>query len=70
MGMVRRLSANGEYKKALGFAENALPQAQVNNNKSKVENIIGLLEEGKDINHEEEITKNKRLKKTKPVFQV
>ena len=50
MGMVRAMAATGEKKKALSFAEKALPQAPDNVNKQNVENIIKILKEGKDIN--------------------
>jgi tetratricopeptide (TPR) repeat protein len=50
MGMTRGYSAIGDYKKALGFAQKALPQAPDKNNKDNVERLIKLLQEGKDIN--------------------
>ena len=50
MGMARGYSATGDYKKALGFAQKALPQAPDKNNKDNVERVIKLLQEGKDIN--------------------
>ena len=50
MGMVRAYSAMGDYKKALSFAEKALPQAPDNVNKQNVEKIIAILKEGKDVN--------------------
>jgi len=50
MGMVRGYSAIGNYKKALEFAQKALPQAPDKNNKDNVENMIKKLQEGKDVN--------------------
>ena len=50
MGMVRAHSAMGDYKKALGFAEKALPQAPDPTNKTNVEGMIKKLKEGKDVN--------------------
>jgi len=50
MGMARGYSAVGNYKKALEFAQKALPQAPDKNNKDNVERVIKLLQDGKDIN--------------------
>ena len=50
MGMVRGYSAIGNYKKALEFAQKALPQAPDPGNKANVEKFINTLKEGKDIN--------------------
>jgi hypothetical protein len=50
VGMARGYSAIGDYKKALGFAQKALPKAPDNVNKLSVERMIRTLEEGKDIN--------------------
>jgi hypothetical protein len=50
VGMARGYSAMGDYKKALGFAQKALPKAPDNGNKTNVEKMIKTLEEGKDIN--------------------
>lgn len=50
MGMARGLSAAGNYKDALKYANKALPQAPDANNKASVEQIIKTLKEGKDIN--------------------
>jgi tetratricopeptide (TPR) repeat protein len=50
MGLVRGHSANGDYKSALKFAQQALPLAPDNNNKNNVENMIEKLKEGKDVN--------------------
>jgi len=49
VGMVRAYSGIGNYKKALELAQKALPQSdQVN--KANLENMIKLLQEGKDVN--------------------
>lgn len=50
MGMVRGLSANGDYKSALKFAQQALLLAPNATNKSSVEEMIKKLQEGKDVN--------------------
>ena len=50
MGMTRGYSAMGDYKKALEFAEKALPKAPDANNKSSVSDIITKLKAGKDVN--------------------
>jgi tetratricopeptide (TPR) repeat protein len=50
VGLGRGYSATGNYKKALGYMENALKQAPDDLNKSSVENGIKKLREGKDIN--------------------
>lgn len=50
MGMTRAMAIAGEKKKALSYAEKALPQATDNVNKQLVENVIQKLKEGKDIN--------------------
>ena len=50
MGMARGYSGVADYKKALEYAEKALPQATDNANKQNVEKFIGLLKQGKDIN--------------------
>jgi len=50
MGMVRGYSGIGDYKKALEFAQKALPQAPDKPNKDNVENMIKKLQEGKDVN--------------------
>jgi hypothetical protein len=49
VGMARGYSATGDYKKALGFAQKALPKAD-NLNKPNLERMIKTLQEGKDIN--------------------
>jgi hypothetical protein len=50
VGMARGYSAVGDYKKALGFAKNALQKAPDNGNKMNVEKMVATLQEGKDIN--------------------
>ena len=50
VGMARGYSAVGDYKKALAFAQKALPKAPDNGNKTNVEKMIKTLQEGKDIN--------------------
>jgi Tfp pilus assembly protein PilF len=50
VGMARGYSAVGDYKKALGFAQKALPKAPDNGNKTNVEKMIKDLQENKDIN--------------------
>jgi hypothetical protein len=50
VGMIRGYSALGDYKKALGYAQKALPRAPDKNNKDNVERMIKVLQEGKDIN--------------------
>ncbi|MEO6253260.1 MAG: DUF2911 domain-containing protein [Ferruginibacter sp.] len=50
MGMARGLSANGEYKKALEFANKALPLAPNEANRLAVQAMIDKLMLGKDIN--------------------
>jgi len=50
MGLTRGYSAIGNYKKALEFANKALPLAPDNVNKQNVERIIKMLGEGKDVN--------------------
>jgi len=50
VGMARGYSGMGEYKKALGYAQKALPQAPDKLNKENVERIMKLLQDGKDIN--------------------
>lgn len=50
MGMTRGYSGVGNYKKALEFAQKALPQAPDKLNKDNVEKLIKMLQEGKDIN--------------------
>lgn len=50
VGMVRGYSAIGDYKKALPFAEKALPLAPDKLNKDNVAKMIDTLKAGKDIN--------------------
>lgn len=50
IGMARGLSANGEYAKALDFANKALPLAPNDANKQAVQSMIEKLKAGKDIN--------------------
>lgn len=50
MGMARGYSAIGNYKKALEFAQKAVPQAPDAANKNNLDRIIKLLQDGKDIN--------------------
>jgi len=50
IGMARGLSANGEYAKALEFANKALPLAPNDANKQAVQAMIEKLKAGKDIN--------------------
>jgi tetratricopeptide (TPR) repeat protein len=49
-GMARGLSANGEYSKALEYANKALPLAPNDANKQAVQAMIEKLKAGKDIN--------------------
>lgn len=50
MGMARGLSAKGNYKEALNYAQAALPQVPDPGNKVNVEKMIETLKAGKDIN--------------------
>jgi len=50
VGMARGYSAVGDYKKALAYAQKALPQAPDKGNKDNVEKMIKALQDGKDIN--------------------
>ncbi len=50
IGMTRGLSATGQYKKALGFAEKALALAPDPQNKASIEKMIVELKKGKDAN--------------------
>lgn len=50
IGMARGLSANGEYAKALEFANKALPSAPNDSNKQAVQAMIEKLKAGRDIN--------------------
>ena len=50
VGLARAYSAEGNFKEALRYAKMALEQAPDPNNRSNLETIIGILEEGKDFN--------------------
>ena len=50
IGMARGLSANGDYPKALEFANKALPLAPNDANKQAVQGMIDRLRAGKDVN--------------------
>lgn len=50
MGLARGYSANADYKNALKYAQQALPMAPNQQNKTNVETAISKLKEGKDIN--------------------
>lgn len=51
-GMVRGLSATGDYKRALEFAQKALALAPVGPNKIFMEKAVELLKQGKDANQQ------------------
>lgn len=50
VGMMRGYSAISDYKKAVEYAQKALPQAPDKLNKDNVERMLKMLQEGKDIN--------------------
>ena len=50
VGLVRGYSANGDYKTALKYAQQALPMAPNQVNKTGLETMIRKLQEGKDAN--------------------
>src|SRR5688572_992260 len=50
MGLVRGYSANGDYKNALKYANQALAVAPDTNNKNNVTTMIGKLKAGQDVN--------------------
>jgi hypothetical protein len=50
VGMARGYSAIGDYKKALGHAQKAMPKAPGQSEKNNIENLIKSLQEGRDIN--------------------
>ena len=50
VGLARGYSANGDYTTALKYAQQALPMAPNQQNKSAIETAIQKLKEGKDIN--------------------
>jgi tetratricopeptide (TPR) repeat protein len=50
VGMARGLSANGEYAKALEFANKSIPLAPNDANKQAILEMVQKLKSGKDIN--------------------
>lgn len=50
VGLARGYSGTGNYRKALEYAQKALPQAPDNGNKANVERMIETLKQGKDVN--------------------
>lgn len=50
MGLMRGYSANGDFKNALKYAKQALPQAPDKANKDALEKYIPMLEKGQDVN--------------------
>ncbi|HET6256853.1 MAG TPA: DUF2911 domain-containing protein [Puia sp.] len=50
MGMARGYSANGDYKTAISYLKKAQAQAPDQLNRTNVERLIPILEQGKDIN--------------------
>ena len=50
VGLTRGYSANGDYKNALKYAEQALPLAPDSNNKNAVAGMIDKLKKGQDVN--------------------
>ena len=50
VGLTRGYSANGDYKNALKYAEQALPLAPDNNNKNSITAMIDKLKKGQDVN--------------------
>ena len=50
VGLARAYSASGDYKKALEYAKKARAQAPDPLNQGNLDNIIKLLESGKDFN--------------------
>jgi len=50
VGLTRGYSANGDYKNALKYANQALPLAPDQQNKTSVQSMIDKLKEGKDVN--------------------
>jgi len=50
MGLTRGYSANGDYKTALKYANQALPLAPNGQNKTNVQTMIDKLKDGKDVN--------------------
>jgi tetratricopeptide (TPR) repeat protein len=50
VGLARGYSANGDYKTALKYANQALPIAPPGANQTNVQTMIEKLKEGKDVN--------------------
>ncbi len=50
VGLIRGYSANGDYKMALKYAQQALPLAPNQQNKTNVQTMIDKLKDGKDVN--------------------
>ncbi len=50
IGLARGYSANGDIKKATQYINAALPLAPDKANKDAIENMMKILQEGKDIN--------------------
>jgi tetratricopeptide (TPR) repeat protein len=50
VGLTRGYSANGDYKNALKYAQQALPLAPNAQNKASVQTMIDKLGQGKDVN--------------------
>ena len=50
VGLTRGYSANGDYKNALKYAEQALPLAPDSNNKNSLTAMIEKLKKGQDVN--------------------
>jgi tetratricopeptide (TPR) repeat protein len=50
MGMARGYSATGDYKKALDYLKKAQAQAPDGPNKTNIEKMLPMLQQGKDIN--------------------
>jgi predicted Zn-dependent protease len=50
MGMARGYSATGDYKKALDYLKKAQTQAPDGPNKTNIEKMLPMLQQGKDIN--------------------
>jgi len=50
VGLARGYSANGDYKSALKYAQQALPMSPNEPNKTAVEGMIKKLQDGKDVN--------------------
>ena len=50
MGLARGYSANGDFKTALKYAQQAQPLAPDSQNKANVASMIEKLQQGKDVN--------------------